>query len=496
MRIAVIDLGTNSVRFDIREIASDGSIRRLYRERLMVKLGQGVFETGRLHPAAQKRTVQAFITFRMIGDRYGVEKFIAVGTSALRDAKGAAKFVKRVKERTGILIKIISGAEEARYIAQGFVANDSRAKSSAVLLVDIGGGSTEFTLIKPNTAPVSVSLNIGAARLHQLFLNQKTLRGSPPTSEVISSLRSYIRSSLARIPLLQKVKGVRCIGSSGTIRAVCKLAKKGADSITPEALSLVVHTLIHADRKTLYKIPRLEQNRVDLIVPGAILLEEIVNLTNPNKLETTEYSLRDGIIEDVRKTVSRPSVSYPQNAIKMRIVHACKGIHVLDDWTLFSETVFEKLIPAHRLSKRWKELYSIAQTLHPIAEILGDFGRDGPMAKLVADGALVDLDLPTRKILALLFTLRQGGKIRSEDFPLEPQKVPSFYRLLAMTRLLYALQTSFSTPPKITRIKVSSHEAAITLKAGAAVDVALLRIETVQETFRAACRKFLQVRFS
>jgi exopolyphosphatase/guanosine-5'-triphosphate,3'-diphosphate pyrophosphatase len=145
MRIAIIDLGTNSVRFDVHQIGPGRGIRRLHRDKLMIRLGQGVFTDGKLDSNAIRRTTQAFLGFRRIAKDLHVEKIVAFGTSALREAYDSEKFLARIYARTEIDVRVISGDEEAELIALGILSQESQARGKFAL-VDIGGGSTEISL--------------------------------------------------------------------------------------------------------------------------------------------------------------------------------------------------------------------------------------------------------------------------------------------------------------------------------------------------------------
>src|SRR5690349_20184162 len=148
MRIAIIDLGTNSVRFDIHQLGpKKGSVRQLHREKIMVRLGQGVFLNGKLDRSAIQRTLHAFTRFKKSAAQFKAAKTIAFGTSALRESSDGEKFLKLVHERTGIQIRVISGSEEAQLIALGILSNEKTPKGKYAL-VDIGGGSTEISICR------------------------------------------------------------------------------------------------------------------------------------------------------------------------------------------------------------------------------------------------------------------------------------------------------------------------------------------------------------
>ena len=184
MRFSLIDLGTNAVRFDVHELLPDGGSRRLHRERLMVRLGDGVFQGGRLSRSGMDRTLAAFESFARTSKDLRVEKVAAVGTSALREASNSDELTGLLRRRTGIEVRVISGAEESRLIALGVLRNEKTPKG-VFSVVDVGGGSVEIILCRDGRAGRSVSVDLGVARLQQAFL-----KASPPRPEALETLRS------------------------------------------------------------------------------------------------------------------------------------------------------------------------------------------------------------------------------------------------------------------------------------------------------------------
>ncbi len=300
MRIGIIDLGTNSIRFDIHEIISRKRHHRLFREKLMIRLGEGVFLNGKLNKFATERCVIALKGFAEKCAGLGVQKIIAVGTSALRDAADGQVFVQRVKRETGIRVRIISGEEEALLIAEG-VLHHERKLSGKFALVDIGGGSTEITICDGREILYTASFNLGVARLQQLFLKGSPPRSSIPGQDPILVLREHIRQTL-----LQKGKTwpdvKKIVGSSGTVRALSRLQKglkKERGTFTKKSLSKLVVELSPLTSAELMLRAKMEPKRVDLILAGGILLEEIAGFLGASRISTTSYSLRDGILDNI-----------------------------------------------------------------------------------------------------------------------------------------------------------------------------------------------------
>ncbi len=304
MQIAVIDLGTNSVRFDIQQWDTKRPIR-LYREKVMVKLGEGVFLRGRLDVQAKKRTLRAFLKFHRVMRRLKVDQVMAFGTSALRESRDSKEFLRLLQKKTGIRIRIISGKEEARLIALGILAHE-RIPSKKFALVDIGGGSTEISLCQKREMLEGDSLRLGTARLQQLFLQK-----IPPSPQKIFQLRGLAWRELREMrPNYSWPQVSRIIGSSGTIRSLARMLQKKPDrkkvgrkkTIDLKDLSKLIERMSSMSRSQLLRVPQMEKKRVDSILGGAILLEECMLALGARKLTTTEYTLRDGILaEAIRK---------------------------------------------------------------------------------------------------------------------------------------------------------------------------------------------------
>ena len=267
-RIAILDLGTNSIRFDVHRVHPTGQTELLKREKAMVRLGEGVFLSGRLNLAARARTLEALRRFRRIADDLGVPNIVAFATATLREAEDAPDFVKEVRRVTGIALRIISGEEEAKLIAEGILAHEKRARGRTAL-IDIGGGSTEVTICRNRHILHCTSFPLGVARLQQVFLKSIPPRaGDDGGSLAVDELRQHIRSVL--LPTLigeswPRVK--RIVGSSGSIRALTRIAGNGK-GVEHGALSRLITRMIPMQREELERIPGMEPKRIDPTRPG------------------------------------------------------------------------------------------------------------------------------------------------------------------------------------------------------------------------------------
>jgi exopolyphosphatase/guanosine-5'-triphosphate,3'-diphosphate pyrophosphatase len=309
MRIGIIDLGTNSVRFDVFEEApvlhrklpsrkrgralESSKIRRIYRDKLMVRLGEGLFESGRIQAAAAQRTLLAFQHFAKTAESLGLDRLIALGTSALRDGNGSAGLIRKIKKETGIQIRVISGEEEARLIAVGILGNDTLPSTAPLALIDIGGGSMEVSLVQGQKIRFSQSFPLGTARLSQLHLDQ-----SPPTKAAVHALREEVAAQLANA-LPSDFSPRLAIGSSGTIRALGKLLGSPSNKrkvFKLKALERFNKKVQSLELPEIRQIPKMEANRADMILAGSLLLEETLRILGVEQIRVSEFSLRNGVL--------------------------------------------------------------------------------------------------------------------------------------------------------------------------------------------------------
>ncbi len=212
MRIAAIDVGSNSIHMVVAQVESDGRFRVLDRAKEMVRLGQRTLTSGRLSAEAMTAGVRTLAAFKTLAERQGVERFSAVATSAVREAKNGGDFIQRVREEIGLRVKVIPGREEARLIYLG-VRHAIDLRTAPTLIVDIGGGSVEFILTEQDKPVALDSLKIGVARLSERYLGE-----DPPTKKELAALEAYLAEQLEPVLALAAERKVRhVVGTSGTM---------------------------------------------------------------------------------------------------------------------------------------------------------------------------------------------------------------------------------------------------------------------------------------
>ena len=307
--LAAIDIGTNSIHLLVARTTAEGGFETIAREKEMVRLGSGPGDMKRLAPDAIDRGVAALKRFRQVADISGAS-VRAVATSAVREAENKDEFVRRAHDDADVEVEVVTGVEEARLIHLG-VLQAVPVQDAQVLLIDIGGGSTEFVVGKGTEILEARSLKLGAIRLSSRFFPEE-----PLTKRQVEQCRNYVRAYLGPVARDVRRHGFDvAIGSSGTILNIAEmaLAQRGEASertvgnttFTRKELKKVVASLVAAStNKERLKTPGLDPKRADIIVAGAILLEQIAAILDIEAMTVSDYALREGLLLDTLQRTS------------------------------------------------------------------------------------------------------------------------------------------------------------------------------------------------
>lgn len=517
MRVAIIDLGTNSVRFDVHQIGAKNLVRLLHREKLMVRLGQGVFSEGRLNADAIRRTLHAFISFRRTANEFRVDRICAFGTSALREASDGPRLLAQIREKSGIEIRVISGVEEAKLIALGVLRNEKTPKGRFGL-IDIGGGSTEISICRGKKLTHTNSFSLGTARLQQVFLRSSPPKGPAGSDEKpIPQLRSYVRASLLTKMLADRWPKVdRLIGSSGTVRAIAKLIKKGKATKTIDRADLkkLVKEMSTMTTTELLGMPGMEARRVDMILAGAILLEECMNVTGAKKVFATEFSLRDGILEeelDANKKEARSGLSMHLADVRARVEKVHSEMVHNDAVAALGNQLFDRLKSLHRLDADWKAYLTAGAYLHDIGEVISPTGHEEHSYYFAKNADFTPLDRWESEFIARLCLYHRVGKPEVDGLfgknsgkqtakngkalkAKERERVYAFYILLAILRVADALDRNHKGQVSIAGMKIGRDQIDLKIRAKrGSGELEILRVEQKRALFEQVFRRRLIV---
>ena len=373
---AAIDLGTNSFHLIVARVEPDGSFDLLTKDKEVVRLGSGAGELRRITPDAIERGIEALRRFRRVADGYGAT-IDAVGTSALREAANRGEFVLRARAETGIAVDVVSGAEEARLIHLG-VIQTLPVFDERILVIDIGGGSTEFAVGEGTDILLARSLKVGAIRLTDRFFPEGRAR-----PKAVTECRRYVRSFLApAIADVQRCAPFRAVGSSGTILNMARMiaAASGRDPASissgdefdrDELGAMVEELLAHKSASSRASIPGLDERRRDIIVAGALLLDEIVGLLDIEWLAVSEGALREGVLLDRAARRDAPGVEHRLGDIRRRsVMRMATAFHEdmthIERATELTLALFDGLRDEHGLDDADRDLLEAAGLLHNV----------------------------------------------------------------------------------------------------------------------------------
>lgn len=298
MIVAAIDCGTNSIRLLVTRRHADGRFEELDRRMEVVRLGEGVDRTGVLSEAALRRTFSAAERYGQIIRDLGATRVRFVATSASRDAGNREVFVEGVRRILGVDPEVISGDEEARLSFRGATDSLRSAHPSPYLVVDIGGGSTEFVL-GDHQPEAARSVDIGCVRM-----TERHLADDPPTAEAIAAARDDIDAAIelaaGTVPLRQ---AATLIGVAGSVTTVAALALElpeydrnriHGSVISSEQVRAVSDHLLTLTRAERAALPVMHPGRVDVIGAGALVLRRIVDRVGVAQVVVSEHDILDG----------------------------------------------------------------------------------------------------------------------------------------------------------------------------------------------------------
>ncbi|MEM7338377.1 MAG: Ppx/GppA phosphatase family protein [Actinomycetota bacterium] len=378
---AAIDIGTNSFHLVVARGGTEGGFEVVTTEKDMVRLGSQGEGMRRLSPDGIERGVKALTRMVEVAHSLGAD-IRAVATSAVREAENRAEFVERVERELGISVEVVSGTEEARLIHHGVVhaipVGDQRC-----LIVDIGGGSTEFivgdgpTLIEPR------SLRLGAIRLTTEYLGE--MGEEAPTMEARLALRAHLRGALDGVSRdLGRLQPELAIGSSGTISTVAEIiAAERRDDVrnlngftfTAAELKAATQRVVTSTLAERKAIKGLDERRADIIVGGIVLLDEIFAAFGLEEMTVSEYALREGVLFD----------RFPAGAEHLRDLRRSNALrlarqldpdsgHAVTAANL-ATTLFDETAAIHGLEPSARELLEVAGLLHNVGMFISHSGH-------------------------------------------------------------------------------------------------------------------------
>ncbi|HEX2053813.1 MAG TPA: Ppx/GppA phosphatase family protein [Actinomycetota bacterium] len=381
--LAAIDIGTNSIHLVVARMTGPHAIEVLGREKEMVRLGSGA-EDLTLTDDAIDRGVQALARFREIADSFGAS-VSAVATSAVREAENRQVFLDRARLEAGVEVEVISGFEEARLIHLG-VLQAVAAFDQRIFLCDIGGGSTELLVGRHGESLAARSLKMGAIRLTQRFFSEDKV-----ASAAVDSCRRYVRSNLSSFTREVRRFGFDiAVGSSGTMATLAAMALARTADVAPKTwnnfvltrsdLKAVVKSLIKAPTvEARAKLPGMDPRRSDIILAGALILEQIYEEFDIKEMVFSDYALREGVLLDAWRRHHGGSLHHLSDLRRRSVLHLAEQ---MDDDPVHSQHVarlvlslFDQTCDLHELGDDAREYLEAAALLCNLGLFLSHAGH-------------------------------------------------------------------------------------------------------------------------
>jgi exopolyphosphatase/guanosine-5'-triphosphate,3'-diphosphate pyrophosphatase len=311
MRLASLDIGTNTILMLVADVQRDGALYVVRDEHFIGRLGKGVDEHGIILRETFHRVHDILSQLKSIADSFNIKHFSACGTSALRDAKNRQEFIDFMKEKLALEIRILSGNEEAELTYLGAVSEYlTQADSENYAVLDIGGGSTEIVVGSGTRVASSVSIDIGSVRL-----TERILKTNPPDSIALENAIRIVRDHLQNIFPLSPTTNI--IGVAGTLTTLAALDLRipefdrnliNRHALTIESIDRIFQELRPLTLDQLRNYPQIHPSRADILLAGIIILKETLRKMNLSKITVSDRGLRYGIVIKTAHTLYNESL--------------------------------------------------------------------------------------------------------------------------------------------------------------------------------------------
>ncbi len=428
MRIAAIDIGTNSIHMVIAEATRGDGFAVLDREREVVQVGRGSFLDGRLRGVAMKRTAAALRRFVQLARRHSVERILCTATAAVREARNGGEFLKLARRESGVSPRVIPSEEEGRLIHLAVQAA-LRLGDEPALIVDIGGGSAQLVHVKGAELLRVAGVPLGALRLTETLLDR-----DPPSERDLVALRRHVRKSLrTALASFSGPAPKSMFGSSGSIHALAQLAHQqdhgralpqvNGHVLTLASLARLNRRLERMPRAQRERLPGIDAARAEILIPGAIVLEQVLRLSGLRSITLSDYGVREGLVTDwLRRHAQELPTLEAASDVRLRSVLGLLSRFARDDRharhvAALSLQLFDALRPWHQLGVREREWLQFSALLHDIGSTVAYDGHARHSAYLIREGGLRGLTADEIELVALVAQYHGAARPRKKRDP-------------------------------------------------------------------------------
>lgn len=468
--LAAIDIGTNSFHLVVAEITDINRFKVLAREKEVVRLGSGSKDMKYLEKDAIARGINTLKRFNIVCKNHNAV-IRAVATSATREAINRNDFITAVFEQTGIKIEVVSGYEEARLIYLGALQALPVYKKK-ILLIDIGGGSTEFIIGKEGNIEFGQSIKVGAVRLTNKYFQDRVVK-----QKSIDEARTFVRSSIN--PIIRAIGNEKydiVVGTSGTITNIGQMIienkfGKGGDvdnmnnfNYTSEAVSKVSKKILKAaDTSERKEIPGLDPKRIDIIPAGVIILEQIFNEMNLKSITISNFALREGVILDtIQKAVGTDSLGHLSDVRYKSVMTLARQTKFEENHSLlvskFSLRLFDALRDRFGLTLEEREYIEAAAVLHDIGYYISHSSHHKHSYYLIRNSEMLGFNFTEIEIIANVarYHRKSHPKPKHEGyFKLDEESKRTTRRLSGILRIADSLDRGHQSKVRVMDITLT-----------------------------------------
>jgi exopolyphosphatase/guanosine-5'-triphosphate,3'-diphosphate pyrophosphatase len=373
-KLAVLDIGTNSIHMVLAEIEPGLSYKVLDRYKDMTRLGDGTFKTHRLSEAAMARGSEVIRTLTTLARNKGFDRIVAVATSAVREARNGGTFIERVARQTGLTIRVVSGHEEARLIYLG-VRHSMDLSETPSLVVDVGGGSVELIVGNRDSMLAGMSLKLGAIRLKDLYLKE-----DPPAKEMLEEMGRAINEQLTG-SLFDRLIGTSVM--VGNLSEIVHLRRTGKPlpqlnlaTVSVKEVQEVEELLAGSRLKARLAVPGLDPKRADTLLPAAAVTRRLMEVTGLGEMTISDKAIREGLIYDFIER-NREGLKAEQEIPHVRrrnVIYLARRCHYAETHShhvaKLATSLFDQTRNLHGLGDREREWLEYAALLHDVGYLI------------------------------------------------------------------------------------------------------------------------------
>jgi exopolyphosphatase/guanosine-5'-triphosphate,3'-diphosphate pyrophosphatase len=495
--IAAIDIGSNSLKLAVTQAAASDSFTVILQERERVRLGHETLKTHRLSAEAINLSADAIAKFRSIAESRNADSILAVATASVREAENAAEFVSEIKARTGVSVEVLSSLEEARLIGIAAAQYFNLTKGS-LLNIDIGGGSTELSLMRDSDPHKLFSMKLGAVGLTERFI-----ASNPPKKKEIENLRGEIFFALERP--LRKIKGETWQISTGTSGTILNLAallnfqggeKAEKPVIQLKKLSALNEMMARISLEERARLPVISPQRAEVIVAGGQILENVMRALRIEALEPCYFALREGVIIDYLREIEAEELPPVPDVLDTRLRgvfaigrrYGYEERHALQVAVL-AEKIFDQIASVYNLKRHWRTLLSAAALLHDVGYHISHESHHKHSLYLIKYSEITGFSEDEKLLIANIARYHRGSlpKESHADFmKLSEKDRKTVSELGAILRLADALDNGYENRIKDLKFKRGARSSTLKIISNEDCAAELKAVEQKKDLFELA----------